>query len=241
MVTDRTMPEGSWSFDQNVTDAFDDMLERSIPAYNVMRDLTTRLAIHYVQPGSDVVDLGCSRGAALAGVKDWFDRTTDRPGRYVGVDISEPMLEAAAARFRPSIESGDDVVIRFCDLRYAYPEVAASVTLAVLTIQFTPMEHRWRILQDAYNSTLPGGALLLVEKVLGASAELHATMDDEYLRFKGRNGYSDEAIARKRASLEGVLVSQTAFMNERMLHDVGFRHVDAYYRWLNFAGWIAVR
>lgn len=34
---DHVMPAGPWQFDQQVTDAFDDMLQRSIPQYNAMR------------------------------------------------------------------------------------------------------------------------------------------------------------------------------------------------------------
>ena len=42
-MKDQVMPEGKWEFNQEVTDCFDEMLERSIPAYNDMRDLVTRI------------------------------------------------------------------------------------------------------------------------------------------------------------------------------------------------------
>lgn len=234
---DETIPEGKWAFDGAVTDAFDDMLERSIPAYNVMRDLTTRLAVRFATPGSTILDLGCSRGAALRAIVDHFRPEADEAMRFVGVDVSEPMLSAAAASFRHDPR----VTIGRADLRHEYPDVEASVTLAVLTVQFTPIEYRQRILADAYTHTAPGGALLLVEKVLGAGAGLHEVMDAEYLAFKRSNDYTEEQVARKKAALEGVLVSVPAAMNEQMLRQAGFRFVDCYYRWLNFAGWVAVR
>lgn len=242
MTADKTMPAGKWEFDASVTDAFDDMLERSIPAYNTMRDLTTSLAIAHYQPGTALVDLGCSRGQALGHIVDAADRSSrtwrDREGtRLIGVDVSEPMIAAARQRF-----AHDPVVsIEHCDLRHDYPDAMASVTLAVLTVQFTPVEYRWRIVQEMYDHTVSGGAVLLVEKVLGASSSLHDLFDAEYLRMKSAHGYSDEAILRKKASLEGVLVSQTAAMNQHMLERVGFRFVDTYWRWLNFAGWVAIR
>jgi tRNA (cmo5U34)-methyltransferase len=244
MTTDTTMPDGHWTFDASVTDAFDDMLERSIPAYNVMRDLTTSLAVAHLQPGTALVDLGCSRGQAIGHVLDRLDHDTPNwrraavdGTRFVGVDVSVPMLNAARQRF-----AGNRLVdIRPCDLRTSYPDEMASVTLAVLTVQFTPIEHRLRILQNAYNHTVPGGALLIVEKLLGESAELHDVYDREYLRMKAAHGYTQEAIVRKKASLEGVLVSTSARYLQHMLEGVGFRYVDAYYRWLNFGGWVAVR
>lgn len=238
MTVDQTMPEGKWNFDDAVAEAFDDMLERSVPAYNTMRELTTSLAREFITPTDDVLDLGCSRGQALVPLVRGRSATARR---YVGIDVSEPMLAAARREFATEIEEGF-VEIRRHDLRERYPnDVSPSVTLAVLTLQFTPIEHRQRIVQDAYNATVPGGALLLVEKVLGAGSHLHDVFDREYLRMKSRNGYTDEQIARKKASLEGVLVSMSASMNEALLRSSGFRHVDCYWRWLNFAGWVAVR
>lgn len=238
---DETMPAGKWTFDEGVTDAFDDMLERSIPAYNVMRELTTKLAIRFATPHSTIVDLGCSRGSALRPLVDHFTPTADEGMRFLGVDVSEPMLAAAQRTFAADRR----VHIGHHDLRRGWPDQYApqpvSVVLAVLTLQFTPIEYRQRILRAIYENLAPGGALLLVEKVLGFNARLHDVFDDEYLAFKGRSGYTDEQIARKKASLEGVLVSQTAAGNEWMLQRAGFDAVDAYYRWLNFAGWVAVK
>jgi tRNA (cmo5U34)-methyltransferase len=219
------------------------MLERSIPAYNVMRDLTTRLASSFVLPGTDVVDLGCSRGQAVEPLVRTFGASVSR---YALADVSAPMLDAARQRFRDDVQTGL-VQVSHCDLRYDYPiavnpgSPTVSVTLAVLTLQFTPIEYRHEIVQRIYDSTVVGGALMLVEKVLGEGSALHGRYDRLYLDYKRSQRYTDEQIARKKASLEGVLVSQTAHENERMLRTAGFRTVDAYYRWLNFAGWVAVR
>ena len=91
--------------------------------------------------------------------------------RFVGVEVSPPMLAACRARFAGYIEAGV-VDIRALDLRQDYPPVQAGVTLGVLTLQFTPIEYRQRIVQNIYDGLLPGGALILVEKVLGAAPSL---------------------------------------------------------------------
>jgi len=66
-------------------------------------------------------------------------------------------------------------------------------------------------------------------------------MVDVYYQLKARNGYTQEQIQRKRLSLEGVLVPVTARWNEEMMQMVGFRQVDCFWRWMNFAGWVAVK
>ena len=133
------------------------------------------------------------------------------------------------------------VEVRNLDLRTDYPPVASSVTLAILVLQFTPIEHRQRIVQNIYDSTVPGGAAIVVEKVLGEGAMIDSIMVDRYYAGKRRAGYTEDEIERKRLSLEGVLVPVTARWNVELLERAGFRYVDCFWRWMNFAGWLAVR
>lgn len=235
-LTDNTVPEGQWTFDdEDVTAVFDNMLARSIPQYPTMRELVFTIAVSFATrvPKPTVVDLGCSRGESIAALRvplgsDAF---------FIGIDSSEPMLAAARTRFRGC----DNVRIDHLDLRSGYPKAQASVTLAVLTLQFVPLEHRQRVVHDIFTHTRPGGAFVLVEKVLGASSGINATMVETYEAMKTRNGYTSEQIDRKRASLEGILVPLTAAWNEDLLRQAGFRYIDCFWRWMNFAGWIAVR
>lgn len=235
---DETVPGDRWEFDDDVTAVFDDMLERSIPQYEVMRSLVTEVAAGFVPRGvggaGHVLDLGTSRGEVLSRLRDKLGANA----RYWGVEMSPPMVAAARDRFAGS----PDVEIIAHDLRAGYPDVPPmDVTLAVLTVQFTPIEHRLRILRDVYLNTRPGGAFVLVEKVLGATADLNARMVDVYHGLKGENGYSPEQIERKRLSLEGVLVPVTARWNVDALEGAGFHEIDCVWRWANFAAWLAVR
>lgn len=209
------------------------MLARSIPQYETLRAIVTRLAVRYAQDGTQVVDLGCSRGSGLAPIVQALQgRCT-----FVGTEISAPMLAYAQECFadRP------DVRIVAHDLRDAYPSVRASVTLAILTLQFVPVEYRHRIISDVFQSTVSGGAFIFTEKVIGSTVQIDDTLIAEYHAYKEDKGYSPEAIERKRKSLEGVLVPMRAAWNQQILHDVGFKHVECVWRWMNFAAWIAIK
>jgi tRNA (cmo5U34)-methyltransferase len=225
-----------WTFDAAVVACYDDMLERSIPQYAVMREAVTTLALHFAQPHTTVLDLGCSQGGALAPIMARLGANY----AYHGVDSSEPMLLAARQRFATSIEQGQ-CVIDACDLRANYPAVEASVTLAILTLQFIPPEHRQKLVQQMYDHTRPGGACLVVEKVLGSSAAIDTLMVATYYGMKAENGYSAEQIQSKRAALEGVLMPLTAPWNEDLLRMAGFRQIDCFWRWMNFTGWVAIK
>jgi len=233
---DHTMPTGRWTFDADVADVFDDMLRRSIPQYDVMRSTVTAIGASFVRPNTAIVDLGCSRGDAL----DPFVARFGAYNRFVGVEISEPMRAAALARFEGYRRAGV-VEIRDTDLRHGYPPVQASLTLAVLTVQFVPIEYRPALLRRVFEHTIPGGAFVLVEKVLGAAGVLDELMTERYLALKREQGYSEDEIARKRLALEGVLVPVTASWNEELLRAAGFTPIECFWRWMNFAGWIALK
>ncbi len=233
---DHVMHNGPWQFDREVTAAFDNMLQRSIPQYNAMRMVTFEVGRRFVQPGTTIIDMGCSRGEALLPFVSTFGQAND----YIGLEISEPMIEAAREKFARH-PHGDRVTVQPADLRHEFPGVTSSVVLSVLTLQFTPIEYRQRIIRRVFNSLAPGGAFILVEKVLGATSELDDAFVDLFLAIKKQNGYSEAEIDRKRLSLEGVLVPVTARWNEDLLHEEGFRFVDCFWRHLNFAGWIALK
>lgn len=239
---DNTIPGSKWEFDTSVTDAFDDMLSRSIPQYEVMRKAVFDLACKFRVKDTDIVDLGCSRGEAIAPLLDKFGVGN----RFVGVEISQPMLEACRQRFagyinKPGFADKAIVEIKDLDLRTNYPPVYSSVTLSILTLQFTPIEYRQRILKNIYSHLIDKGALILVEKVLGSDADIDEAMVETYYQLKSANGYSQEQIERKRLSLEGVLVPVTAKWNEELLKIAGFTHIDCFWRWMNFAGWVAIK
>lgn len=226
----------SWEFDQEVTRVFDNMLKRSIPQYDLMRKTCFDLAVEFIQPDSYVVDLGCSRGEALSPLVDRYKSEN----KFLGVEISQPMYEAARERFKEEISNGI-VEILDMDLRTDYPDVIASVTQAILVIQFIPIEYRAHILKHIYDHTKPGGLFIMVEKVLGSSASLDQLLVQQYYSLKKDNGYSGEEIERKRLSLEGKLVPVTASWNEEMLKAAGFQEIECFWRWMNFCGWIAIR
>lgn len=265
---DKVKPGERWTFDQKVTDAFDDMLARSIPQYDVMRDTVTDLAVESIKrttyghdDGRWLVDLGCSRGEALARVRGRLrGERYARAVQYCGVEVSAPMVEAARKRFPDQeLHEGDpfgnavvvaptafvnDVTIIQDDLRHLSAlgfDDPVGCTLAVLALMFVPINYRQQILRHVYNWTAPGGALIVVEKVLGEGAMVDDMMVERYHALKLVNGYPAEAVERKALSLEGVLVPVTASMNVELLRGAGFRHVDCFWRWMSFAGWIAIR
>jgi len=231
---DQTM--NKWEFNAQVAQVFDEMLERSIPQYQVMRDTVADLGKSLVVKGTDVVDLGSSRGEAVAPLISHLGATCT----YLLVEVSQPMLTALRERYAGLIKAG---IVRVIDrdMRQGLPPFKASLVQAVLTLMFTPINYRQSIVQEIYDGLIPKGAFIVVEKVLGEGAAIDGIMVEKYHKMKERNGYTQEEIARKALALEGVQVPVTARWNEEILRNAGFKHVDCFWRWLNFAGWLAIK
>lgn len=226
-----------WEFDSEVTRVFDDMLERSIPQHQTMRssvaEIVARRAKEFSPESRRILDLGCSRGAAIASVANLA------PGaEFVGLEVSPPMVAASRDRFA----ANPHITIIEHDLRTPGLQYGAfAAAMAILTVQFVPIEHRQRIISDVYDALLPGGIFVMVEKILGCDSQTDRLFVDIYLDSKGAAGYSRDEIDRKRAALEGVLVPVTASWNEQLLRGAGFGSVDCFWRWMNFAGWVATK
>jgi tRNA (cmo5U34)-methyltransferase len=238
------LPGGKWQFDADVTACFTDMLLRSIPQLDVMRKAVFTLGCSFVHPGDHILDLGCSLGDSL----EPFIRKYGAYCTYTGIEVSAPMREQAQARFQDRHVSDAygasgkvTIAILDLDLRTHYPDTPSQLTLAILTLMFIPLEHRMQVLRRMWQQTKPGGACLIVEKILGQTAEVAQLFIDEYHSFKQRSGYTREEIDRKALALEGVLVPMTAAWNEDALHSAGFQQVECFWRWLNFAGWLALK
>lgn len=237
MLDKTVIPNGKkWEFDEDVTAVFDDMLSRSIPDYQGMRNFCEALGANFITPKTEIVDIGCSLGRAVEGLVSQYAKTNT----FALYDVSEPMLARCRRRYETLIEQGR-VKVENYDLRQGLKNTNCSLVLSILTLQFTPLEYRHKIMQSIYNALNNGGAFIFVEKVLGNTSTLDSVLVKEYYKLKSSNLYTQEQIESKRKSLEGVLVPLTAAWNEDLLRQTGFRQIDCFWRQLNFAAWIAIK
>ena len=232
------LKKSKWEFDDTVTQCFEDMLERSIPQYDIMRKAVFNLGCKTLEKHTNksILDIGCSNGLSL----ESFVSKYGAKARYKGIDVSEPMLKSAKERFQGYIDI-NIVNIEYMDITKEIPEDIFSLIMSILTIQFTPIEYRQKIIQKIYDNLAVNGCFIMVEKVLGNCSELNEIMVDEYLSLKENNGYTKEQIVRKQMALEGVLVPVTSAWNIDLLKQAGFRKIDVFWRWMNFEGYICIK
>lgn len=227
-----------FSFTREVAGVFDDMLVRSVPLYRESIQRQARMALDHFREGTRIYDLGCSHGNLGVLILALFRQKGKQPA-MVGVDTSLPMLEKFRGRLdRAGAETGIDLVC--CPMEDIAIE-NASVVIINLTLQFLDVQKRDRIIQKIYEGLVPGGILLLTEKILDSDPGLENLHQDFYRRFKRENGYSDLEISQKRDALEKVLVPEPLETHFQRLANAGFGPAGVWLKWFNFAAMIAVK
>lgn len=225
-----------FDFGEKTARVFDDMLDRSIPQYSELQRMIGELAGEFATPGSQVYDLGCSTGLTLKSL----DGSVDESATLVGVDNSSAMLEKAQANLHQQHQSGR-LLLEHADLNHGVAINNASVIVLNLTLQFVRPLNRESLLRSLIEGLNPGGILILVEKVLGSDALLNRLWIKLYYDLKMRNGYSETEIAKKRESLENVLIPYRPDENIKILARNGLDNVDMFFKWYNFAGFLGVK
>ncbi len=224
-----------FAFDERVARVFPDMIRRSVPGYDNLIALLGVMGERFAQPDSRCYDLGCSLGAAALSVR----RRVNCPGfRIVAVDSAPAMVERC--RDHMSGEPGAPVEVICGDLCEVGIE-RASLVLLNFTLQFIPVEDREPLLSRIYGGLLPGGALILSEKLAFGDAAEQGLLTELHHGFKRANGYSDLEISQKRTALENVLIPETMASHEQRLKAVGFRQVHPWFQCLSFASLLALK
>ncbi|WQR92959.1 carboxy-S-adenosyl-L-methionine synthase CmoA [Helicobacter pylori] len=224
-------------FDEKVAHVFDDMLERSIPYYHEMLNLGAYFIAQNLKeniypkslpkplPKPLIYDLGCSTGNFFIALNQQIQQDIE----LVGIDNSMPMLKKAQEK----LKDFNNVRFECMDfLEVEFKEASAFSLLFVL--QFVRPMQREVLLKKIYNSLALNGVLLVGEKIMSEDRILDKQMIELYYLYKQNQGYSHNEIAFKREALENVLVPYSLKENIALLESVGFKHVEALFKWVNF-------
>ena len=222
-----------FEFDKEVASVFDDMLNRSVPFYTEMLDLTTSFALKFCKSGSVIYDLGCSTASTLINIaqKSKIDL------ELIGIDSSDAMCERAKQKCKAY---GLKIEILNNDI-FNIDFKSSSVIISNYTLQFIRPLQREKLIKKIYDSLDEGSVFIFSEKIISDDKNLNKIMIDKYYEFKKTKGYSEFEIAQKREALENVLIPYTYEENKKMIKDVGFKQFDCLFRWVNFATFIAIK
>lgn len=214
-----------FEFNANVVSVFPDMIQRSIPGYDTIVELTGIICANFLGADKRCYDLGCSLGTSAASV---LAAIGTRNASIVGVDSSESMIQEAKKRVV-------DPRVKFiaADIR-EFEFQSASVVILNFVLQFVPPDDREALLCRILSAMEPDGVLIVSEKISTTDE-----FDDLHVCFKRFNKYSDLEIAQKRQALEKVMNIDTLDEHLNRLDRTGFTNPRVWFRCLNWVSFLA--
>ncbi len=228
-----------FEFNKAVSEVFDDMIRRSVPGYDTVVHMTGALvadicAAHRANGTPGVVyDLGCSLGEASASLLSAC--AGDAP-RLVLVDNSAAMM----ARCRPRFENVPAVECLCADVN-EISFLPASAVILNYTLQFIAQARRSALLGRVSRALLPGGMLVVSEKIRFEPAARNEEAIRQHHAFKRIMGYSQREILQKQAALDTVLVPDTLDCLQSRLQSAGFTRIRVWFECLNWVSIVAYK
>lgn len=230
----RIEPIKPFEFNQRVVDVFPDMIKRSVPGYPLTISMMSVMANDYVQEGTNVYDMGCSLGAVSLAIQQGLK---NKKCNIIAVDNSQAMIDACKETIPNEYNNIEFVLNDVLDVEIKN----SSLVVMNFTLQFIPLDQRKDLLERIFQGLLPGGVLILSEKIKFEDEAENEAMNQLHHHMKELNGYDKLEIASKREALENVLVPETIDTHMQRLNDSGFDNVFMWLKCFNFISLVAIK
>ncbi len=219
-----------FEFDEAVASVFDDMLSRSVPFYDEVRELIISLILAEQKEGMKVLDIGSSTAKFLLDLHAKKNVTM----QLKGLDNSQAMIDRAIQKCHAF---GAGIELELADM-LEYDYLNEEVIVANYTLQFIRPMQRLKLIKKIYKGLHDDGMFIFSEKIVFENKTLDKEMIDIYYAYKKEQGYSDYEIAQKREALENVLIPFTIEENKQMCKDAGFKNIETMFQWANFVTFV---
>ena len=223
----------SWSFASNDPNILKNHMKKSIPQYDKGHSFIEEISEFFVKQESIIYDIGCSNGelAQRLALKH-----CDKNAIVVGIDSEKNFIDSATSNYA---DTKNLVYKRENAIEYKYK--SCDLVILYYTLHFIGISKRRILLKNIYDSLKEGGALVLFEKSRQTNTRINDILNQLYIDFKLKNGYSGNEIIAKSRSLKGILEPLSLDQNLQILEVAGFIDPCIVYKELCFDGILAVK
>ncbi|WWO97497.1 MAG: carboxy-S-adenosyl-L-methionine synthase CmoA [Candidatus Dasytiphilus stammeri] len=230
--------KSQWTFNEDVTQVFSDMIKRSIPGYSIIKNMIGKFSQKFVKNHTHIYDLGCSLGEIAISIQKHLHATDCK---IIAIDNSPFMIR----RFKHKIKNHQHSYSTLIEIIEADINKIvirnASMVILNFTLQFIKFEERQPLLKSIYAGLNPEGVLIMSEKIQFNNPRINQLINNLHYNFKKQNGYSDLEIIQKHNLLKKVMKIETIDNHKKHLKKIGFAHVDLWFQYLNFGSLIAIK
>ena len=156
-------------------------------------------------------------------------------------DISKIDIEDNFSKFWSNMNS-NLIQLLVADARtFQIPEKCSFVT-SIFSLQFISPWERVNVIANIHDALIPGGALIIAEKLFPELSKLNDMLTSVYYEFK-RQSFTEAEILSKERSLRSLMKLWSGGSILKTLMNVGFEdsNVQCFWRNHNFAAFIALK
>ena len=223
-----------FEFDKEVAEVFPDMAVRSIPNFLQAHRSNARLAQKMLisKGRCRILDAGASRGHFIS------ELTALSVGRLsvVALDYSAPMLEHLKRDF-PQVDA------RHVDMtseEFLSSDETFDVVNCSYVLQFIPLQRQDAVLRKLCSMVRPGGLMFFGAK-MAVHGEIGEFLQEEYIRWRVRQGYSRQEIEAKTAALKNSMWPRSHAAIEYVLANNGMVDIERSYVHTLFTNYVCVK
>ena len=223
---------GGWSFD-GISDSFENHVEKSVPFYNEGHELVCSYSDFFLNGPSTIYDIGSSTGLLTRKLISHHDSRSEL--KIIGI---EPIVDMVNFANKKNVDERCNFI---CEDIINVELQNAALIISYYTMQFIHTNVRQNVFDKIYNSLNWGGAFLLFEKVRAPDARFQDYSNQIYSDFKLNQGFNEAEIVHKTRSLKGIMEPFSEQGNIDMIKRAGFKDISCIFKWVSFAGFIAIK
>jgi len=205
-------------------EGFDNHITNSIRGYDVLNENIVSISKYFVEPQTNVFDLGCSTGNLINMIQE-----ENPEADYYGIELCQDFAKLP----------NDNIAYLEEDIRDTWIDDASFVT-SVFTLQFINPEDRLEILSNIYHGLNVGGGFVVAEKILATDSKMQDIFTSTYYDFKSEK-FTAKEIFDKERELRSMLKPMPLEDLTNMLYDVGFKSVQPFWQSYLFVGILAIK
>lgn len=206
---------------------YDDAIRRRIPLYREIQTLMASLLPFPKKEYLRVLDLGCGTGETSISLLKEYPLA-----RVTGIDSSPDMLEAARKKVKHTTWRVDFLCQ---DIRAFRLDGEFDVIVSGFSLHFLTPDEKEEILRKCLALLKDGGMFIDSEAVLSPSEKIYNIYMDKWKDFMRSNGFSDEEIGSHILKFLRDVKPMTVDNQLGLMSKAGFRDVECYFKYLNWA------
>ncbi|MFB9985974.1 class I SAM-dependent methyltransferase [Bacillus benzoevorans] len=219
---------------EDVTQHYLEQVRGGIPFGAEQVKMMLQVVDHFTPNPAKVIDLGCGNGFLAEVLLKAYPKAS-----AVLLDHSEPMIKQARDHMK---DYQDRCEIIHGDFSQSIKQYADENTIDCVVSGFAihHLHHAQKkaLYQEIYSVLAPGGVFINMEHTASATPDIERLHDElfiDYLASYNKRDRQEEAKDYYDRPDKADNILERADIQVNWLRDIGFRHADCYFKWMELA------